>query len=196
MIEGITNKEQSWEIDGLARRVVKLCPSDKTHEGNGECPEGICEGSGEIKPYAETGIGGWLAERPCEGCGGTGQPLDIISRKEVCRGCDGSGKAGVWPGLVWWRWHDTDSWHPNLWQAAQPQPRGSYVHAFSYTLALEFLVECYKWAIVWDTVDLAGHWRAQPHGYGMKWIHAATESNLLDKMLAAVEEAKERATTT
>jgi len=175
-MEGITSKEQSWEIDGLARRVVKPCPSDKTREGSGECPEGICEGSGEIKPYAKTGIGGWLAERPCEGCGGTGQPLDIISRKEVCRGCDGSGRAGVWPSLVW---ADFSGRH-ELCLASDEQTVFPYVHALPYTLALEFLEVCYGWQR-----------QRQPRLGYMAWRNpgwpiedCARESELLDSMLA------------
>ena len=145
------------------------------------------------------GVDKWLAERKCETCKGEGylrlkQATEDGSNDYECPSCHGSGKAGVWPSLTYLLGCDGGTrtsfelWKDDSMVAAVASVAGmSYVHALPYMLAFEFLEDCYGWTFMWDTDDPCP-WNARPPGYGMKWVHGDTESELLDKVLAAETE--------
>mgnify|MGYP001590097190 CR=1 FL=1 len=221
-IEGITTQAQSQALDKLAREHklkcpcgghklhAKDCPALQAWDIPGACdcipqPCRECKGSGEVRPYAETGIAGWLAERKCQECDGHGifvhASIDGADEEE-CKDCHGSGLQPLWPALVWLIGCDggtragLELWKSDSFVRVLPSVAGmSYAHALPLTVAFKMLAELCGWRFVWESDEEKGWvWSATDRVQGdkigeydvpwMKWLHADSESELLDKILA------------
>jgi len=110
-----------------------------------------CGTSGVIHPYA-TGLGAWLASRPCRKCRGfaiayTTPGGDMVN--EVCDACHGTGKQSEWPSLVWYRFPEPEyaeafpkraDWQFDMWESVghafmewrQFSFEAEYVHALTF----------------------------------------------------------------
>ena len=130
-------------------------------------------------------------ERKCQECKGLAlfgfDPANEGHAPEddrVCNACNGSGKQPLWPSLVWIPVRlgahlQVEEEHPG---------HGNYVHALSFTVALDFLGECYGW----DTTKQYAHslesrgarLQASCGTSGTVDAEADSEAELMDKILA------------
>ena len=133
-------------------------------------------------------------ERKCQECKGLAlfgfDPANEGHAPEddrVCNACNGSGKQPLWPSLV--RIDYGPSQHLELWKSEfHIKTHLRYIHALSFTVALDFLGECYGW----DTTKQYAHslesrgarLQASCGTSGTVDAEADSEAELMDKILA------------